>query len=108
MSEQTFKHISVGKDGSVWAAGKSDGTVFRLYGDAGAVGWVRDKVGKAEVIAAVDWGNAWCVNRAGEIWRLTGAERLDKDGTWTQVASHSGRTDAKTISVGNDGSVWYA
>ncbi len=108
MSEQKFKHISVGKDGSVWAVGKADGTIFRLYGDAGAVGWVPDKKGKAEVIAAVDWGNAWCVNKAYEIWHLTNAESLDKDGTWTKVPTHSGRADAKTISVGNDGSVWYA
>lgn len=108
MSEQKFKHISVGKDGSVWAAGKTDGTVFRLFGDAGFVGWVPDKVGRAEVIAAVDWGNAWCVNSAHEIWRLTNAENLDKGGNWTKVPTHSGRADAKTISAGNDGSVWYA
>ena len=49
MAEQEFKHISVGKDGSVWAVVKTDGTIFRLYGDAGIVGWVPDKVGKAEV-----------------------------------------------------------
>lgn len=108
MSEQKFKHISVGKDGSVWAAGKTDGTIFRLYGDAGFVGWVPDKVGKAEVIAAVDWGNAWCVNSAYEIWRLTNAESLDKGGIWTKVPTHSGLADAKTISASNDGSVWYA
>ncbi len=108
MIEQQFKYISVGKDGSVWAAGKADGTIFRLYGDAGIVGWVPDKVGKAEVIAAVDWGNAWCVNKNHEIWHLTNAESLDKGGAWTKVSTHSGRADAKTISVGNDGSVWYA
>jgi hypothetical protein len=108
MTEQKFKHISVGKDGSVWAAGKADGTIFRLYGDAGFVGWVPDKVGKAEVIAAVDWGNAWCVNKDNEIWRLKDAESLDKGGAWTKVPTHSGQADAKTISVGNDGSVWYA
>jgi hypothetical protein len=108
MAEQKFKHISVGKDGSVWAAGKADGTIYRLYGDAGAVGWVPDKKGKAEVIAAVDWGNAWCVNKDNEIWRLKNAESLDKGGAWTKVSTHSGRADAKTISVGNDGSVWYA
>lgn len=108
MAEQKFKHISVGKDGSVWAVGKTDSTIFRLYGDAGAVGWVPDKEGKAEVIAAVDWGNAWCVNKDHEIWHLTNAESLDKGGTWTKVPTHSGRADARTISVGNDGSVWYA
>lgn len=108
MTEQKFKHISVGKDGSVWAAGKADGSIFRLYGDAGAIGWVPDKVGQAEVIAAVDWANAWCVNHEHEIWHLTNAESLDKGGTWTKVPTHSGRADAKTISVGNDGSVWYA
>lgn len=108
MSEQKFKHISVGKDGSVWAVGKTDGTIFRLFGDAGAVGWVPDKVGKAEVIAAVDLGNAWCVNKDHEIWQLMNAESLDKGGIWTRVATHSGRADAQTISAGNDGSVWYA
>ncbi|MFZ0547726.1 MAG: tectonin domain-containing protein [Candidatus Promineifilaceae bacterium] len=106
--ERKFKHISVGKDGSVWTVGKTDGTVYRLFGDAGAVGFVPDKVGKAEVIAAVDWGNAWCINKDHEIWHLTNAESLDKGGTWTMVSTHSGRADAKTISVGNDGSVWYA
>lgn len=108
MTEQNFKHISIGKDGSVWAVGKADGTIFRLYGDAGIVGWAPDKVGKAEVIAAVDWGNAWCVNKDHEIWHLTDAESLDKGGTWTKAPTHSGRADAKTISVGRDGSVWYA
>jgi hypothetical protein len=107
MSEQKFKHISIGKDGSVWAAGKTDGTIFRLFGNAGFV-WVPDKQGKAEVIAAVDWGNAWCVNSAHEIWHLTNAGSLDKGGTWTRVPTHSGRADAKTISAGKDGSVWYA
>ena len=57
MSKTIFKHLSVGKDGTVWTVGKTDGTIFRLYGDAGIVGWVADKVGKAEIIAAVDWGN---------------------------------------------------
>ena len=54
MAEQKFKHISVGKDGSIWAAGAPDGTIFRLFGDAGFVGWAPDKVGKGEIIAAVE------------------------------------------------------
>lgn len=108
MAEKKFKHLSVAKDGSVWAVGKTDGTIFRLGGDAGAVGWTADKVGKAEILAAVDHANAWCVNKDHEIWHLTHAERLDKGGTWTKVATHSGRADAQTISVGHDGSVWYA
>jgi hypothetical protein len=33
---------------------------------------------------------------------------VNKGGTWTKVPTHSGRADARTISVGNDGSVWYA
>ncbi|MFQ5399582.1 MAG: tectonin domain-containing protein [Anaerolineae bacterium] len=107
MNEKFFKHISVGKDGSIWAAGKTDGTIFRLFGDAGIVGWTPDKVGKAEIIAAVDWGNAWCVNKAHEIWHLTNADSLDKGGAWAKVPTHSGRADARTISVGHDGTVWY-
>jgi hypothetical protein len=69
---------------------------------------VPDKAGKAEVIAAVDWGNAWCVNHKHEIWHLKDAESLDKGGTWTQVPTSSGQADAQTISVGGDGSIWYA
>jgi hypothetical protein len=108
MAEQKFKHISIGKDGSVWVVGKTDSTIFRLYGDAGMVGWVPDKTGKAEVIAAVDWRNVWCVNKAHEIWRLTFDDSLDNGGTWEKVDTYSGRADARTISVGHDGSVWYA
>ena len=107
MAEKKFKQLSVAKDGTVWAVGKTDGTIFRLGGDAGAVGWTADKIGKAEILAAVDRANAWCVNKEHEIWHLTNAEHLDKGGTWTKVTTHSGRADAKTISVGNDGSVWY-
>lgn len=107
MVEKKFKQLSVAKDGTVWAVGKTDGTIFHLGGEAGAVGWTADKIGKAEILAAVDQANAWCVNKDHEIWHLTQAERLDKGGTWTKVATHSGQADAKTISVGNDGSVWY-
>ena len=77
MSDRKIKHISVGKDGSIWAADKVDGTICRLYGDAGALGWVPDKVGKGDIVAAVDWANAWVVNKDHELWRLTGAESLD-------------------------------
>ena len=108
MTERRFKHISVGKDGRVWAADKTDGTIYRLYGDAGFLSWVPDKVGKADVVATVDWGNAWCVNKAHQIWHVTNAESVDKGGTWTQVPTHSGQADARSISVGADGSVWYA
>ena len=108
MSEQKFKHISIGQDGSVWTVGKKDSTIYRLFGDAGFLGWIPDKEGKAEVLAAVDWGNVWCVNSAHEIWQLTNAESLDKGGTWTRIPTHSGQADAKTISVGRDGTVWYA
>ena len=75
-------------------------------GDAGHVGWVPDKVGKAVSIAAVDWGNLWCVNKDHEIWQLTDSENMDSGGTWTQVETHSGKADATTISVGYDG-VFY-
>lgn len=108
MSKLKFKHISLGVDDSIWAAGKADGTIYRLFGDAGFVGWVPDKLGKAEVIAAVDWGNLWCVNKDHEIWHLGNAHSLDTGGTWTQVPTHSGNADARTIAVGGDGSVWYA
>jgi streptogramin lyase len=107
MTEQKFKHISVGKDGSVWAVGKADGTIYRLYGDAGILGWVPDKIGKAEIVAAVAWGNAWCVNKEHEIWYLADAESLDKGGKWTKVPTHSGEADAKTIAVDSLGSPWY-
>jgi hypothetical protein len=80
MTEQKFKHISVGKDGSVWAVGKTDTTIFRLYGDAGIVGWAPNKTGKAEVTAAIDLGNANCVNKDHEIW-------FGQNGTWSQLAT---------------------
>ena len=107
MTERRFKHISVGKDGRVWAADKTDGTICRLYGDAGFLRWVPNKVGKANIVAAVDWGNAWCVNKDHQIWQVTNADDVDADGTWTQVPTHSGQADAQSISVGTDGSVWY-
>ena len=107
MSDIKLKHISVGKN-CVWAAGAADGTIFRLFGDAGLVGWAADKSGKANVVAAVDWANAWCVNQKGEIWQVTNAENLDKGGVWTKIPTQSGQADARTISVGADGTVWYA
>ena len=58
MGKIKFKHISAGQDGTTWTVGKADGTIYRLFGDAGYVGWVPDKVGKAEVVAGVNWGNA--------------------------------------------------
>lgn len=103
-----FNDISVGQDGSIWAVGALDGTIYRLYGDAGYMGWVPDKIGKAAVIAAVDWGNAWLINQAGEIWQVADAYSIDSGGTWTQVPDYGDASDAKTIAVGVDGSVWYA
>jgi hypothetical protein len=107
MTELKFEHISVGRDGSIWAAGETDGTIFRLFGDAGLLGWVPDKVGKAEIVAAVDRGNAWCVNKDHEIWQLVNADSLDKGGKWTQIPTHSGQADASTISVGRNDTIWY-
>lgn len=108
MSELKMKHISVGKAGGVWAAGVSDGTIFRLFGDAGLVGWAPDKLGKADVVAAVDWGEAWCVNKDHEIWHVENAN-IEGGGKWTKVPTHSAGADARTISVGAaDGTVWYA
>lgn len=107
LTDPKFKDISVGKDGSLWAIGAADDTIYRLYGDAGYLGWSPNEVGKAERIAAVDWGNAWCINAAGEIWQVTDADAGGTSGTWTQIPTHSGRADAKTIAVGGDGSAWY-
>jgi hypothetical protein len=107
MNHPKMRHISVGKDGTVWAVGKEDGTIYRLYGDAGYIGWVANSVGKADVIAAVDWGSAWCVNRENEIWQVENANTVSDAGTWTRIATHSGESDARSISVGKDGSVWY-
>lgn len=105
MTDPKFKHISLGQNHIPWATDKTDGTIYRLHGDASVpLGWVTDKVGKAEVIAAVNWGSAWCVNKNHEIWYLENVE----SGTWIQVPTYSGRADARTISVGGDGSVWYA
>lgn len=107
MTDIKFKDISIGQDGSVWAVGRADDGIYRLFGDAGYVGWVPDKEGKAERITAVDWGSAWCVNEANEIWHLTDAESSHNEGTWKMVPTQSGKRDAETISAGNDGSVWY-
>jgi hypothetical protein len=109
MSEIKFKYISTGAGGnSVWAVGKTDGTIYRLFGDAGLVGWIPDKSGKAEVVAAVHFGEAWCVNQAHEIWHVENAQNLDSGDTWTRVPTQSGKADARTISIGGDGTVWYA
>ncbi len=108
MSGLKLKYISVGKAGGIWAAGETDGTIFRLYGDAGYVGWSPDKDGKADVVAAVDWGEAWCVNKDHEIWHVENALSMD-GGKWTKIPTNSGGADARTISVGvADGTVWYA
>ena len=108
MTTARFKHISVGNDGRVWATGAADDTIYRLYDDAGYLGWSPNKVGKAEIIAAVNWGNAWCINQAGEIWQLADADMVGTSGTWTHVQDYGNASDARAISVGSDGSVWYA
>lgn len=99
-----LKDISVGKDDSVWAVGKDDGRIYRLIGDAGFVGFVPDRLGRGESIAAVDWGSVYTVNKAGEIWSLTGGE-MYLDGTWTKMETASGQNDAKVIAYG--GTPWY-
>ena len=108
MAVSNHKNISVGKAGGVWAAGATDGAVHRLYQEAfwPAV-WLPVKDGKADIIAAVDFGEAWCVNAAHEIWHIVG-EGGGEGGQWTKVQTQSGHSDAKTISVGADGTVWYA
>ena len=108
MTEKKFKHIAAGKEYGIWAAEATDGTIQTIYGDAGFVGWVEDQQGKADVVAASDWNNMWCVNKDGEIWHFKDGDILWSAGTWTRIATASGRNDAKTISVGHqDGSVWY-
>lgn len=104
----SLKHIAIAKDGSLWGIGKLDDSVLTLYGDAGYMGWITDRTGKAEVVAPVSFAEAWCVNKTHEIWHATDAHT--QTGTqWTQVATASGQADARTISVGAvDGAVWYA
>ena len=108
MAERKFKHISVARDGAVWALDKTDGTVCRLWWGLGGIHWIPDKAGKGEVIAAVDGLNAYCVNKVGEIWRVETKDMMDTAGKWTKHPTHSGKADAGTIAVGADGASWYA
>ncbi len=109
MAEPKMKDISLGKGGGgIWAIGAADGTVYRLFGDAGVVGWLPDKDGKADTVAAVDWAGCWCINKSHEIWQLVDSYNIDKGGQWNRIPTHSGTANAATISVGADGSVWYA
>jgi hypothetical protein len=99
MSQLT--HIAVGKDGAVWGASKTDGALFYRKGGLGDA-WIPNKDGKADVVAVVSENHVWCVNKDHQIWHL-------ENGKWNQVPTHSGKTDARTISVGAaDGTVWYA
>lgn len=103
-----MKHISIARDGALWGIGKLDDSVLTLYGDAAYLGWITDRTGKAEVVAAESFFEAWCVNKAHEIWHATDAH-AQTGTTWTKVATASGLADARTISVGAvDGTVWYA
>ncbi len=96
-----FKNISVGKDGTVWGATKTDGALFYRKDDSGQA-WIPNKGGKAEVVAAVSETEIWCVNKAHQIWHFDSNK-------WSQVATQTGKPDARTISVGtSDGSVWYS
>jgi hypothetical protein len=109
MSEIKMKHLAVGISGGLWAAGATDGTIYQLYGDAGLLGWVPDKDGKADVIAVADGGEIWCVNKEHQIWHGVPTENASEGLHWNQVATHSRQADARTISVGTeDGTVWYA
>ena len=107
MAEPKFKHISLGQDHSLWAAGKADGTVYRLYGDAGVLGWVPDKIGKADILAAVDFGSTWCVNHKHEIWFLNEAYNLSEGGTWVQIPTYSGKNDANLVVTAKGDITWY-
>lgn len=103
-----LKQIAIARDGSLWGIGKLDDSVLTLYGDAGVVGWITDRTGKAEVVAAESFTEAWCVNKAHEIWHATEAH-MQAGTKWTKIATASGQPDAHTISVGAvDGTVWYA
>lgn len=96
-----LKHIAVGKDGSVWGAGKTDGTLFYRRAGLGDT-WMPTRNGKADVVAVVSENHIWCVNKNHQIWHL-------ENGKWRPVPTQTGKADAKTISVGAaDGSVWYA
>lgn len=96
-----LKQISIGKDGGVWGASKPDGALFsRKEGAVGA--WSQNEGGKAEMIAAVSETQLWCVNKDRQIWHF-------ENNKWSQIATHTRKPDARTISVGaEDGSVWYA
>lgn len=94
-----LRHISVGKDGAVWGAGKTDGALFYRKGGLGDA-WISDKDGKAYVVSVVSENHIWCVNKDHQIWHL-------ENGKWTQVPTHSGKADARTLSAGADGTVWY-
>ena len=94
-----LRHIAVGKDGAVWGAGKTDGALFYRKGGLGDA-WIPDKEGKADVVAVVSKNHVWCVNKDHQIWHL-------ENGKWNPVPTHSGKADARTISVGADGTVWY-
>lgn len=108
MSLWKLKHISVGANGGIWGAGAVDGTVLRLYSATGLAGWNAIRIGRAEVVAAIDGGEAWCVTKDHEIWHAVDAQ-LSNGGRWYRVSTESGVADAQTISVGVvDGSVWYA
>jgi hypothetical protein len=108
MSQWKLKHVSVGARGGIWGAGAIDGTLLRLYGDTGLAGWNAARLGHADIVAAIDGGEAWCVNRQHEIWHAVDAHQPN-GGHWSRVSTHSGMADAQTISVGVlDGTVWYA
>ena len=93
-----LKHISVGKDGTVWGAGKTDGTLFHRQGGLGYA-WMPNKAGKADVVAVGGKDNVWCVNKDGDVFEW--------DGQGSKWRKDSGASGAKTISAGADGTVWY-
>ncbi len=108
MSVWKLRTISVGATGAIWGAGAMDGTLLRLYSDTGLVGWNAVQLGRADAVAAIDRGEAWCITQDHEIWHAVDAH-LPKRNRWYRVPTHSGRADAQTISVGAvDGAVWYA
>jgi LysM repeat protein len=89
-----LRHISVGKDGTVWgAANDVEQTLYYRKNDA----WHKDeKGGRATAVAVGSKDHVWCVNNEGKAYEL-GSE-------WKQ---DTGAADAKTISVDAEGTVWY-
>ncbi len=99
-----LKYIAAANSGTVWGATEPDGVLFHRKGRDGA--WTLDAAGgRADVVAVVKEGEAWCINKDHQIFHL-------QNGKWSPVKTHSevsgGKADAMTISADKNGNVWYA